>query len=161
MTDEPSDDEIQDAEIELQKAINDVDDGEMPELVTTRDDEVPTDAKPFKIDGVVYHITRPKTSVIAGAAPLLMHRRGAQFNNQELAAVLQFVNQMCAYVVEEPDDPDTGEIRGQALLWERLSDPKDNLDLEDLIPLLARMVEGWAGRPTVPSRGSQRRRKAR
>jgi hypothetical protein len=71
------------------------------------------------------------------------------------------------YVEEEPPEPyligegeaprpneKMGRLRGQARLLERLNNPKDSLDIIDLMPVFERAVRAMFDRPTGPSRGS-------
>lgn len=135
-------------------------DDDIPSITTAGAREVgEDDQKPFRIDGVTFHLLRPKAVVLGNVAALIDPTRPwtAQENSKVL---LQYVGNLIDYVKVEPNDEDTGDARGRALLKRRLSDPDDALDLHDLVPLLIGLMKGWFGsRPTGsrPASGGPRK----
>lgn len=113
----------------------------------------------FKIDGEQFTILRPKTAVIARVASVL--EQGADMDDaRNVRRMLGFVNEIVDCLEDAPSDPD-GALRGRARIMERLNDPADSLDLEQLMPMFTSLMNGWFGRPTgSPPASSARRRTA-
>lgn len=117
------------------------------------------DKLPFRIDGVTYHLIRPKSAVLAEAGSLLDPTR--PWTDAENGRVLlQFTARILAYVEDTPRTKE-GDLTGQALLEARLNDPMDDLDLEALVPLFTDVMQGWfPNRPTGSPRASSAPRRA-
>lgn len=101
----------------------------------------------FKLDGQLYTLRQPKAS-IAMMLIRLTEANQTRFNQSEITEdVLMLTRQMCGYVEEEPQNID-GTLNGRALLWHRLHDPEDELDLKHLAPAFSELLGKIFDRPT-------------
>lgn len=132
----------------------------VPEITTAGRRRVTAakDRAPFKIDGETYTLLRPKKLTLANAAMALDN--GTPLDDpKNLKLLLGFTAQMLDWIDDEPAD--TKGLHGKALIEKRLSDPHDALDLDDLVPIIVIILDGWFARPTSAPRGSSpQRRKA-
>lgn len=111
-----------------------------PTITTTGRRKAPK--APFVVDDVRYHLFQPKSSTLARAA--------AMFENGTPNQVAAFTMEFLSYVEKTPPDKD-GNPTGQEHLFARLADPHDDLDVDDLIPLFDKLMQGWySDRPTGP-----------
>lgn len=112
------------------------------------------DRMDFRIDSDSYVMLRPKLSIAVGMSDLL------DTPDDELGklgvGLARILHALIMYVEREPRDPDTGQVRGQELLLQRLNDPRDSLDFLDIAPLFKEMQAVILGpaRPTGSRRGS-------
>lgn len=117
----------------------------------------------FKIDGEVFHLIRPKQSIMASAL-IALESGVALDDNRNMKVMLQFVSQLIVYVDDEivmvKDPANPGKLKrdtaphGRALLEQRLNDPRDSLDLEDVLETLLKVLGLWTDRPTKSPAGS-------
>lgn len=117
------------------------------------------DRAAFKLDDERYVLLRPKNSL---AMQMLSNvREGGAYAVESERAMdyLTLVAQFIRYVEMEPPEEilkagkPTGEtkLRGQARLVQRLNDPKDDLDIQDLGPIIESLLEKLYERnPTQP-----------
>lgn len=105
----------------------------------------------FKIDGEPYSLIRPKQSVLARAALAL--ESGVSMDDQRnVRIMLGFVSEIVGHVDETPSDENG--LHGRARLEQRLGDATDSLDLEQLLPIMTSLLDGWFKRPTGSPRAS-------
>lgn len=125
---------------------------DVPSLTTAGKRKVAkADKSPFRIDGVTYHLARPKTASLVQAGQLL--------DSGDMRGSILFVAQFLQYVEQTP--PRDGKPTGRAHLEQRLSDPDDDLDIEALFDLFMPILGGWyEPRPTGPRPASRAPRQA-
>lgn len=124
----------------------------IPEYTSTpKTDTGPKPEVRFKFDGQVYTLTRPKSVILMR---LVQIREG----DMEAAGWDTFglISSVIGYINEEPPTPD-GKLQGRAHLMHRLSDPRDSLDVEDLIEPFMHLVREVFDRPTGSPAGSAKR----
>lgn len=112
----------------------------------------------FTIDGEPYTLVRPKTAVIARIA-MVLDQAIPMDDTRNIQRMLSFVAEIidCVDTVAPTAD---GLLRGRAHLERRLTDPADELDLEQLLPMFTTMMNGWFDRPTGSPPASTARRPA-
>jgi hypothetical protein len=90
------------------------------------------DEVPFSLDGHQFVAVRPKEWVMLETAAV---QADGVPPGEQAAAVIGFVKSVFA----EP---------GRTTILARLRDPADELDVEDMRPIIEWLTEEWAGRPT-------------
>lgn len=144
----------------------------VPELSTAGPRKFPKNTRgEFRIDGETFHLIQPKQTLMAQVMTAL--ESGVPLDETgNMKIMLQFVWQLVAYVddetvmVKDPNNP--GKMKrddqphGRALLERRLNDPRDSLDLDQVMRLLLQILGVWTARPTKSPAGStpSRRRAA-
>lgn len=103
---------------------------------------------PFQMDGDSFVLLQPKTSVSLAMLALVDDATDDRPLSEQGSEVQRLLYTLLAYVEPQPNDPDSGELRGQALLRYRLDDPEDGFDLPDLEPVLRLLIKEKFGRPT-------------
>lgn len=100
---------------------------------------------PFKVDGELYYAKRPKGGQLMALA------RGMQdadnMTEIEQVQILDSFLDLCL-------DADTA-----AALRDRMEDPEDNFDVDDLIPLIDALQAVWGKGPAARPRSSSSRRR--
>lgn len=142
----------------------------IPELTTSGPRKIPKAQRgEFKIDGETFHMLPPKQSILASAS-FALEQAGPVDDLKNMTTMLQFVWQLLAYVddetvmVKDPDNPGKmkadGLRHGRVLLEYRLNDPRDSLDLEQVLEVFLKVLGIWSARPTKSPRGSTPSRQA-
>lgn len=120
--------------------------------------ETKQDWLPFKIGGVLFHLTMPKQFDIAQMVNVLDSGRPLD-DAANTGVMLRFAGRLIEYIVDEPPGED-GKLRGRALLLQRLANPRDKFDLVHLTPIFTDLLKGYlGGRPTGSPRGSSASRR--
>lgn len=116
------------------------------------------DKAPFKLDGVLYTLIKPKKALMAQMASVIDPSKPFE-TGDNAKNLLMFSSQMIANIEDEESDA-KGAPRGRQLLLHRLNDANDSLDLDDLMPIFTNLMNGWFKRPTGPLPASAARRSA-
>lgn len=132
----------------------------IPEFTSKRRGVTKADKHPFKMDGELYTMITPKTAI--AVSMMRLAEAGEDRDASEVGMdMIRLVMQILSYVEEEKPDKD-GALRGRERLEQRLTDPQDGFDIEDLTTVFAQLAKVMFDRPTgaspVPS--TRRRGKA-
>lgn len=127
---------------------------DIPEF-TTKKPDAPQIEQRFRLDGELYTLLQPKTT-IAMYMLNLAEGTDAHTTTEIGTDMLNLTRSIIGYIKEEKPDAN-GNIRGQARLINRLNDPKDELDLDTLAALFNDLIAKlYADRPTGPRPASSR-----
>lgn len=130
-----------------------------------RDDKT-TPRLPFKINGELFMLRMPKTSIATAMISIL--ENPDQLSDSDLGwrtartlwAFVEYVDEVPPEPAEikvrgvSKPNPDAGKLRGQARIRQRLDDAHDAMDIHDLAGVFTETVEAMFDRPTGARRGS-------
>lgn len=122
------------------------------------DDSKSKKSVPFRMDGEVFVLRRPKTAI----ALTMLHMAApedARTVNDLGSDLIQLVSQTINYIEAEPPDAD-GNLHGKQRILQRLSDPDDPLDVPHLFRPFQSLIEKLFLNPTGsrPASGRKPRR---